>query len=361
LRIVVVHHALDAGGSARAAIELANHLSERGHAVWLPALARTGDWHYPVDGRVHVTELTHNPPLAPAWRVFVQALPGLRRVLRDAGPDVLISIGALPNFAALAVNAGRRTKLVLSERADPRVMSGRRFSFLRNLVYRVRRADGFVVLTQDAARVVGEWMDRASVHVIPNPAPVVDTLRPRGGSGERMLLAMGRLVPQKGFDVLLDAWALVAPQFPSWRLTIVGEGADRADLETRTRRLGIEASVDMPGFDPQPFAVMARAEVFVLSSRYEGFGQVLLQAMTCAVPVISTDCPSGPAEIMRDGVDGVLVPVGDASALAGAMTRLMSDAGLRDRMGASARERSEAFAPERVWAMWDEVIAAVAG
>jgi glycosyltransferase involved in cell wall biosynthesis len=123
----------------------------------------------------------------------------------------------------------------------------------------------------------------------------------------------------------------------------------------------VRETVDMPGFDPEPFAIMARADMFVLSSRYEGFGQVLLQAMTCAVPVVATDCPSGPREIMRDGVDGVLVPPEDPDALGEAMARLMSDPELRDQMGARARERSEDFAPARIWAMWDRVIESVVG
>lgn len=359
MRIVVVHHALDGGGSARAAVELANHLAGSGHAVSLPALTRTADWHYPVLDSVTVHELTRSSQLAPAWRVGLEATPRLRRVVHAFRPDVVVGIGALPNVAVLAATVGTASRIVLSERADPSVMRGRRWSWLRNAVYRRSSVDGFVVLTEATAAIAREWMPPDRVHVIPNPAPDPDTQRPPGGRGEPIVLAMGRLVPQKGFDVLLDAWAQIAGSFPDWRLRIVGDGADRADLEARAVRLGVAPSIDMPGFDPKPFDAMAGAEVFVLSSRYEGFGQVLLQAMACAVPVVATDCPSGPAEILRGGSDGTLVPVEDRRALAEAMSRLMSDPALRDEMGRRALERSKDFRPDRVWAMWDAVLAHV--
>src|SRR5207245_8477381 len=119
-----------------------------------------------------------------------------------------------------------------------------------------------------------------------------------------VVLAMGRLVPQKGFDWLLDAWARVRTDRPDWRLVIAGEGPDRAELASRARRLGVEASVEFPGFDREPYRRMAGAEVFVLSSRYEGFPLVLVEAMGCALPVVAMDCPSGPREIVREGADG---------------------------------------------------------
>ena len=138
-----------------------------------------------------------------------------------------------------------------------------------------------------------------------------------------MVLAAGRLVALKGFDTLLRAFARVRQQMPA-RLVILGEGSERSNLERLAAELGVAADVDMPGFDPNPFRYMKRAGVFVLSSRYEGLPNVLIQAMACGCPVVSTDCPNGPAEILDGGRYGPLVPVDDVEALAYAMAQALA-------------------------------------
>src|SRR5205823_5492956 len=125
--------------------------------------------------------------------------------------------------------------------------------------------DAFVVLTQDTAALVGSWKDPAIVHVVPNPA-TRGTGEPADTANARQVLAMGRLLPQKGFDVLLPAWAQVVSDHPGWRLVIAGEGDHRAELEALASRLGVDGSVDFVGFVRDPFALMARSALFVLSS-----------------------------------------------------------------------------------------------
>jgi glycosyltransferase involved in cell wall biosynthesis len=137
-----------------------------------------------------------------------------------------------------------------------------------------------------------------------------------------VVLAAGRLVALKGYDTLLRAFARVRQQMPA-RLVILGEGSERPNLERLAAELGVAADVDMPGFDPNPFRYMKRAGVFVLSSRYEGLPNVLIQALACGCPVVSTDCPSGPSEILDGGRYGVLVPVDDVEAMARAIVRAL--------------------------------------
>jgi glycosyltransferase involved in cell wall biosynthesis len=137
-----------------------------------------------------------------------------------------------------------------------------------------------------------------------------------------VVLAAGRLVALKGYDTLLRAFARVRQETPA-RLVILGEGPERPNLERLASELGVAADVDMPGFDPNPFRYMKRAGVFVLSSRYEGLPNVLIQALACGCPVVSTDCPSGPSEILDGGRYGVLVPVDDVEAMAGAIVRAL--------------------------------------
>jgi glycosyltransferase involved in cell wall biosynthesis len=144
-------------------------------------------------------------------------------------------------------------------------------------------------------------------------------------------------VPQKDFSTLLKAFAHVQNKYPS-RLLILGEGRERDKLQTLTSQLGIEEVVSFPGFAPNPYAFMSRASVFVLSSAWEGLPNALIEALACGCPVVSTNCPSGPQEILANGAFGTLVPVGDDKALAEAIIQTLEHPPNPDRLQARAAE-----------------------
>ena len=169
-------------------------------------------------------------------------------------------------------------------------------------------------------------------------------------------MAMGRLAQEKGFDLLLDAFALVAGRHPDWTLEIVGEGPLRSHLESYTQKLDLGGRVLMPGFTRQPFDAMRRADLFALSSRCEGFPNVLLEAMACGVAAVSFDCPSGPRHIIRDGVDGTLVPSGDTHALAQSLDRLMGNEAERRRLAARAPEVAVRFGAAKIMSIWEDLV-----
>jgi glycosyltransferase involved in cell wall biosynthesis len=197
------------------------------------------------------------------------------------------------------------------------------------------------------------------VHVVPNPVDV-EALGTDGARelpiAPRTLVAMGRLARQKGFDVLLDAFARCAPAHPEWKLLILGEGEERTRLEAQVRALGLDGRVQLPGRVQRPGAILRRAELFVLPSRWEGFPNALLEAMACGVAAIAADCPSGPRDIVRPGVDGVLVPPEDPAALAAALDRLLTDGEERRRLAARAPEVRERFGLPQVMARWDALL-----
>jgi glycosyltransferase involved in cell wall biosynthesis len=171
-------------------------------------------------------------------------------------------------------------------------------------------------------------------------------------------MAMGRLNRQKGFDLLLRAFALAAPAAPTgspWQLVILGEGEERPALTALVTELGLAGRVHLPGRIDNPYDSLRQAELFVMSSRYEGFPMSLLEAMACGLPVLCTDCSTGAREILTPGVDGELVPPEDVPALGAALAALMADPARRRALAAQAPKVLERFSLERVLARWDDL------
>ena len=171
-----------------------------------------------------------------------------------------------------------------------------------------------------------------------------------------VILGVGRLTPQKGFDRLVRAFAPVAAAHPEWTLRICGNGPRRVPLRHLVRRLALATRVQRPGAVERIDKEMTRASVYVLSSRFEGFPMVLLEAMSMGLAIVSFDCPTGPRELLDDSRTGLLVPEGDVAALAAAIERVVTDRELRARLGAAAREASRVYAPDRVGARWRELL-----
>jgi glycosyltransferase involved in cell wall biosynthesis len=187
---------------------------------------------------------------------------------------------------------------------------------------------------------------------IPN---IVRTPGPTGAVRRKEILSMGRYSDEKGFDLLLEAWSLAACRLPDWSLCIVGEGKLHNQLMRQASKLGIEQSVTFAPFSNDPFTLFSECGIFVLSSRFEGLGLVLIEAMTCGAACISFDCPNGPREIIRNGIDGLLVPAERVQALADGLVRLGVDPELREKLGEAAQSVSTFYSEERVTASWHEV------
>ena len=365
-RLAIVVHSLSAGGAERVSVHLANSLAARGWRVSLITLeSRAGDF-YPVApavARIALAVAGESRGLAAALAGNLRRLVALRRALRAGGFDVVLGMTATIAVLTILSALGSGSRIVVSERIHPPTLRiGAAWHCLRKRVY--RRADLVVVQSEQSLQWVERQAPGSRARVVPNPVvlplpssePFVVPDR-WVDPGRRLLLAVGRLEPQKGFDLLIDAFAVLAADHAAWTLVIVGEGAERSALEARAARLGLAGVVRMPGHAGNLADWYRRADLFVLSSRYEGFPNVLAEAMAHGCAAVSFDCPTGPRDILRDEVDGLLVEsVEDPGALAGALARLMRDEASREWMGTNAREVAARYAAGRVLGLWCDAL-----
>lgn len=337
---------------------VANGLAARGLDVTLLLCHAGGPYLGNVDARVRVLDLgASSMPLA--------LLP-LVRHLRKARPTALLSAMNHANVTAAWAHriARSHARLLMSERAHlGSVLAAYPGWQMRVTALMMRwtypRADRIVSVSDGVATDLLQRIpiDAGRVVTIYNPV-VDDTLRAlaiakpthkwlseRAPNDAPVVLAAGRLIPQKDFATLIEAFALLRRTRPA-RLLILGEGDLRAALTTHAARLGLANDVALPGFEPNLFSAMRAAQLFVLSSRFEGLPGVLIQAMACGTPVVSTDCPSGPHEVLEGGRWGRLVPVGNVAALAAAMGAALDDASPPD-VTLRAEDFSVARAVER--------------
>jgi GalNAc-alpha-(1->4)-GalNAc-alpha-(1->3)-diNAcBac-PP-undecaprenol alpha-1,4-N-acetyl-D-galactosaminyltransferase len=361
-RLTLVVPSLALGGAERVVARMANHWAARGDAVTVITLSSTASDTYSLDPAVTRVPLDlmreSRGPLRALFNNWTR-VSSVKDAIRRSRPDTVISFTDRMNVVTLLACRSLGVDTVVSERIDPSQQPfGFPWSWMRRRFYSWARA--LVVQTDAVRRQMEPVMNGRPIYVIPNavdaPARDQPAREPRQAPDGLHLAAMGRLASQKGFDLLIEAFAQAASDQPRWSLTILGEGPERRRLEELIHARGLEPRVRLPGWVADPSAVLRGCDAFVLSSRFEGFPNALLEAMALGLPAISFDCPSGPADIIRHEVDGLLVPFGNVPALAAAIRRLLSDAQLRDRLGAEAAYVVERFSSERYYARWDAVL-----
>jgi GalNAc-alpha-(1->4)-GalNAc-alpha-(1->3)-diNAcBac-PP-undecaprenol alpha-1,4-N-acetyl-D-galactosaminyltransferase len=366
VKIALVISSLGPGGAERVMSILANAWAVRGTEVTLITLGNAGGDFYRIDPRVRRVGLgvaAHSSnALAGAVR-NVRRILALRAALRSEKPDVVVSFMTTTNVLSVLACRPLRIPCIVSERTSPPNPNARGLWAL-GFGYAYQRAQGIVAQTGRAADWLRHRFPSVPVHVIANPVVLNDSsggeedmdARLRSTIGEPFIVAMGRLSVEKGFDLLLEAFAGAAASRPSWSLAVIGEGPERPNLGEQMKRLGLSRQVHLVGLVRNPQALLRRAAMFVLPSRYEGMPTALLEAMACGLPCISFDCPSGPREIINDGTNGLLVPPGDVPGLARALGRVMDDDGLRRRLGLEAVNVVRDHAVDRIIAQWDKLV-----
>lgn len=356
-------------------LRLLNHLDRDRFRVSVAVSRGGGCYEADLESDVALHVLKTGGGRSSTWRML-RAMAPLQTLLREQQPDVLCAVLDHAGVAALLAArpfAGRMATVVCVQNPPAatyrnRLHPGR--ALVRAGMHSLfPRAHAVVALSRGVAADLAAMIPALSksIRVIPNAgwdgtarSRAAEPLPPPGRpAAEALIVACGRLTAQKGFSVLLAAMAVVRATLPA-RLWIVGEGPERGRLERTAAALGLEPYVRFCGWQRNPFRYMAAADLFVLSSLWEGFGNVVVEAMASGAPVVSTDCPHGPAEIIEDGVSGLLVPPGDAGALAKAMLRVLGDPVLAARLAENGRVRAQAFHAARVAAEYGALFEQVA-
>ncbi|SAK59480.1 group 1 family glycosyl transferase [Caballeronia fortuita] len=362
MKIMLVVSSMGSGGAERVAASLVNAWAQRGDTVTLViTYSGRGACFYPLAPNVRCIFLADRVKAGARMLQYPARFRALRSLIRESAPDVVVSFLSNVNITTILATRGLGIPVIAAEHIDPSA-DGRSQLMSQMCRFVYPSADLLTLLTDNMEASFRKMVPRVKrIEVVPNPLPdELLLLQPESveKSERKRLVAVGRLNTQKQFDLLIDVYATLAPEFPDWDLWIWGEGPERAVLEAQIAQLKMKERVLMPGKTTTPWEEMARSDAFVLSSRYEGLPMAMLEGMALGLATVAFDCKSGPRELTRDGQDGLLVPPGDKAALIDALRRVMSDEALRAELGrkaaASVRQR---YSSPAILRQWDAIFA----
>jgi GalNAc-alpha-(1->4)-GalNAc-alpha-(1->3)-diNAcBac-PP-undecaprenol alpha-1,4-N-acetyl-D-galactosaminyltransferase len=367
MKVTLLIYALDGGGAQRVMSILANYWARSGWDVTLILLIDDSQPpFYPLVPEVKLRQLGiigDSPSGITLLKTGWSRMQILRSAIVESKPNVMISFINTVNVLTSIASWNLNIPIIVSEHTYPAFTDVNKIWQLV-MKWTYRHADRVALLTQSALPFYPIAQGYRPI-VIPNPVltPVPEISTVDGGSAGTgrllptpMLIAVGRLHEVKGFDLLLTAFSQIQAKYPDWHLTILGEGPMRSALEDLRSQLGLKDRVHFPGQVADVNAYLRQADIFVLSSRFEGFPMAICEAMACGLPVLAVNCLSGPSDIIRDGIDGVLVPANDIDALASGIEDLIANPDKRQRLAQAAPQILERFGLERVMELWTDTV-----
>lgn len=353
MKLTLFIDSLYGGGAERVTCNLANFLVQQGHQVEILTMSETEE-SYELDAKVRVRSLLLlKERKGKIWNTVIR-FPRLWKHLKATNNDAYIVMLPKTTIMLLMFKFLTSAKIIAAERADPAAYSKRTSYLLKKYA---PKADGWVFQTEDACAWYGESIQNTIMQVIPNAINPAFIRPLYAGPHNKEIVAVGRLNKQKNFALLIDAFSSVASAYPDYRLIIYGEGPNRKKLEERIIERGLENRVSLPGNVTNIADKMQTAEMFVLSSDFEGMPNALMEAMALGLPCIATNCPvGGPKYLVQNGENGILVPVKDKKALIAAIKSILSDETYAKVMGCEARKISQKLDPEIVYGEWETFI-----
>lgn len=348
MNISFAHARITQGGAERAIASLAGSFAEKGHAVTIYTFDAGRETYYTLDPRVRLIPI-------PRGRVRgirnIGIMLRMRRNLRQSPQDVVLTFATRTLFLAVLAAAGMRTRVLYSERSNPKVYpASRMWRAIRTAM--VSLCDGLVLQTNAAAKVFAR--QAAKSIVIPNALfnQAVYAIKPPAVR-EPVIASMGRFIESKGFQDIIEILASLPPAFDGYHLALYGaNGGYRPALEAQIASAGLSDRVSLITGDENAIAHIATASAFVFASYREGMPNALMEAMAVGLPCIAYDCEMGPSDLLEDGVNGFLVPVGDKALLRARLLQLLEAPALGEQLGRRAMEVRERYAVERVAEAW---------
>ncbi len=366
MKKLIFIHSLSSGGAERVAVHLAEHWYQCGHQVIVVTVADTEHDFYTLSAGIHRFCLNSAVPSQNSIRGFInnyQRINLLRKILRKEQPDIAISLMSRANIILSISALGLKSLVTIgSERIyPPKLPLGKYWEILRNKMY--GHLTAVVAQTQESTQWLKQHTQAKTVVTIPNfvvwPLPETDHLiKPEsiGVPHYKRILAVGRLVEQKGFALLIDVFCRLAEVFPEWELVILGEGPLREQLTEQINQSNCKHRIFLPGSVGNVGQWYEHADIYVMSSLFEGFPNTLIEAMSYGVPVISFDCDTGPRDIIRHNEDGLLVPVGSTAELFKSLQLLMLSTTKRTHFSRRAITVRQSYSPDNVINQWQQLI-----
>jgi glycosyltransferase involved in cell wall biosynthesis len=363
MRISLITSLLWGGGAARVLVNMANYWARAGHDVSLFSFEDgSSSPLYAVDKKVKVIFLDiygYSNTLSESFKNNVRRLFVMRKNLLAERPDVVISFIDTVNVRVIAALFGSGVPIIVSERIHPaHEVIGSVWAGLRRATYPF--ADALVVQTEEIKRYCERWKAK-EVAVIPNSVRVLENTGEAPRLNRPCIVAVGRMARQKNYALLVKAFDKLRLSFPDWALYVVGRREEDAEVQALLRDETLAKRVHFTGQVSNVARILEQTDIYAMTSRYEGFPNALCEAMAAGLPCVATKCQSGPAEIIEDGVNGVLVENESLEELVEALAELMDSPSERERLGARAKELKEKLSEEDVMRLWDELIRKVTG
>lgn len=347
---------MGSGGAERVISVLSNSFVEKGHTVHIAQLIQSESF-YPLDERITLSDMNihirRGNKLVALWdqaRFFFKGVSYVKKEIKKRRPDAVIAFMRQSCIMMwVARMFGCKTKLVCSERNDPTVQN----ALVRRIMRRVYKSSDLLVCQ---GKTVADYFSCVENKVvIPNPVNE-EKLVARAEKITDRVVAVGRLDKQKNFELLINSFAAVYPNFPEYRLDIYGEGPERNTLQALIDSKNMQEHICLCGAKQNVHELIADASLFVMSSNYEGFPNALLEAMSIGLPVISTDFSTGIAHELIGTENGRVVPTGDEEAMTNAICELLANSDLRKTMGERNRKECEKFYIPQIIEKWEDAI-----
>ena len=350
MNIMFLHSSMQAGGAERMISALANHYAEQGIEVSIAVIDDLPSF-YPLHPKVQLLNLWKFQKSGNIWQALKNNLTLIsrtRQTFKEIHPDCIICFGINSLVHALVANIFLQFKVIGSERNNPGYDNKGFWNSMKRIA--TPFADGYIFQTIGARKYYPRIVQKNS-EVIPNGIYIENMLADIVPLGERIpdsICAVGRLHYQKDYDNLLNAFAGFLKNFPSYTLVIFGEGGERGRLEKLIHDLELQAKVILAGRISNIAEEISQRKIYILSSRFEGMPNALMEGMACGCACISTDCDYGPRELISDGENGLLVPIEDPAALAAAMQKLATDSDLLEKIARNAVNIRQTHSIEQV-------------